>query len=70
MMLYWAKKNGETKGTSGYLWVIDPLDGTNNFVKGIPQAGIQITIHKDDAIVYGRRSKPLCSANVCCPERS
>ena len=48
-----GEENGETKGTSGYLWVVDPLDGTNNFVKGIPQAGIQIAIHKDDAIVYG-----------------
>jgi myo-inositol-1(or 4)-monophosphatase len=48
-----GEENGEIKGTSGYLWVIDPLDGTNNFVKGIPQAGIQIAIHKDGAIVYG-----------------
>lgn len=48
-----GEENGTIEGTSGYLWVIDPLDGTNNFVKGIPQAGIQIAIHKDNAIVYG-----------------
>lgn len=48
-----GEENGEIAGTSGYTWVIDPLDGTNNFVKGIPQAGIQIAIHKDDEIVYG-----------------
>jgi myo-inositol-1(or 4)-monophosphatase len=48
-----GEENGETKGTSGYTWVIDPLDGTNNFIKGIPQAGIQIAIHKDGVIVYG-----------------
>lgn len=24
-------------GTSGYTWVIDPIDGTTNFVNGIPQ---------------------------------
>jgi myo-inositol-1(or 4)-monophosphatase len=48
-----GEENGELKGTSGYLWVVDPLDGTNNFVKGIPQAGIQLAIHKDGVIVYG-----------------
>lgn len=44
---------GDISGTSGYLWVIDPLDGTNNFVKGIPQAGIQIAIYHDGLILYG-----------------
>ena len=48
-----GEENGEIKGTSGYTWVVDPLDGTNNFIKGIPQAGIQIAIHKDGAIIYG-----------------
>jgi myo-inositol-1(or 4)-monophosphatase len=48
-----GEEYGEVAGKSDYLWVIDPLDGTNNFVKGIPQAGIQIAIHKDGEIVYG-----------------
>jgi myo-inositol-1(or 4)-monophosphatase len=26
-----------TSGTSGYTWVIDPIDGTTNFINGIPQ---------------------------------
>jgi len=26
----------ETTGTSGYTWIIDPIDGTANFVTGIP----------------------------------
>lgn len=48
-----GEENGEVAGTSGYLWVVDPLDGTNNFVKGIPQAGIQIAIYENGEIVYG-----------------
>jgi myo-inositol-1(or 4)-monophosphatase len=48
-----GEEYGGTKGSSGYLWIIDPLDGTNNFVKGIPQAGIQIAICKDEKVVYG-----------------
>jgi histidinol-phosphatase len=27
---------GDTPGTSGFHWIIDPIDGTRNFVRGIP----------------------------------
>jgi histidinol-phosphatase len=27
---------GDTPGTSGYRWIIDPIDGTRSFVRGIP----------------------------------
>jgi len=27
---------GETAGESGYRWIIDPIDGTRSFVRGIP----------------------------------
>lgn len=54
-----GEENGHKKGSSGYLWVVDPLDGTNNFVKGIPQAGIQIAIYKDGVIMYGAILNPF-----------
>src|SRR5262245_61498370 len=28
--------HGEQQGTSGFRWIIDPVDGTRNFVRGIP----------------------------------
>src|SRR4051794_12619232 len=27
---------GDTRGTSGYRWIIDPIDGTRSFVRGVP----------------------------------
>jgi histidinol-phosphatase len=27
---------GDSPGTSGFRWIIDPIDGTRNFVRGIP----------------------------------
>lgn len=27
---------GETAGTSGYQWILDPIDGTKSFVSGVP----------------------------------
>ncbi|CCQ11057.1 Inositol-1-monophosphatase [Pseudoalteromonas luteoviolacea B = ATCC 29581] len=36
---------GHTEGTDAdYLWVIDPLDGTTNFIKGIPHFAVSIAL--------------------------
>lgn len=32
-----GEEGAPTPGTSGYTWVIDPIDGTTNFINGIPQ---------------------------------
>jgi histidinol-phosphatase len=31
-----GEEHGEKPGTSGFRWIIDPIDGTRNFVRGIP----------------------------------
>ena len=31
-----GEESGETPGTSGFRWIIDPIDGTRSFVRGIP----------------------------------
>src|SRR3954447_12544413 len=31
-----GEEYGDTPGTSGYRWIIDPIDGTRSFVRGIP----------------------------------
>jgi histidinol-phosphatase len=31
-----GEEYGEKPGSSGYRWIIDPIDGTRNFVRGIP----------------------------------
>jgi len=31
-----GEESGEESGTTGYRWVIDPIDGTRSFVRGIP----------------------------------
>jgi myo-inositol-1(or 4)-monophosphatase len=31
-----GEEHADVTGTSGYVWVIDPIDGTANFVRGIP----------------------------------
>lgn len=41
-------KIGET-----YNWIIDPLDGTTNFLHGVPTYAVSIALKKDDEIVLG-----------------
>ncbi len=31
-----GEESGEQSGTSGFRWIIDPIDGTRSFVRGIP----------------------------------
>jgi myo-inositol-1(or 4)-monophosphatase len=34
-------------------WIVDPLDGTTNFLHGIPQFAISIALERNDTIVAG-----------------
>ena len=38
---------------SGYRWVIDPIDGTANFVSGIPAWTVVIALVKDNSVIAG-----------------
>jgi len=46
-----------------YLWIIDPLDGTHNYIRGIDIFGVSIGLwHKDDfilGVVYMPKEKEL-----------
>ena len=37
-----AEESGDSRGNSDYQWIIDPLDGTTNFLHGFPQFAVSI----------------------------
>jgi myo-inositol-1(or 4)-monophosphatase len=39
-----GEESGAERGTSGLTWVVDPIDGTVNFLYGIPQWAISIAV--------------------------
>jgi myo-inositol-1(or 4)-monophosphatase len=45
--------NAHRSGRSVYRWIIDPLDGTVNFIHGIPQTSISIGVEKDGRVLAG-----------------
>ncbi len=44
---------GETPGTSGYRWVLDPIDGTKSFVSGVPLYTTLVAVLHDDVAQIG-----------------
>lgn len=44
---------------SGYLWIIDPLDGTNNYAFGIPFFAVTIALVRGEEILMGLTYDPL-----------
>ncbi|MEY2740657.1 MAG: histidinol-phosphate phosphatase [Actinomycetota bacterium] len=55
----WGEEHGET-GPAGARrrWIIDPIDGTSNFVRGVPVWASLVALVVDDAPVVGVVSAP------------
>jgi histidinol-phosphatase len=52
---------GEEEGVQGdgdWRWIIDPIDGTKNFVRGIPIWGTLIALEREGTTVVGVASAP------------
>nr|WP_207950539.1 inositol monophosphatase family protein [Nocardioides ochotonae] len=47
-----------SSGTSARRWIIDPIDGTKNFVRGVPVWATLISLVVDDEVVVGVVSAP------------
>ena len=47
-----AEESGAS-GDSEYVWIIDPLDGTTNFIHGFPQYSISIALAHKGVLTHG-----------------
>jgi myo-inositol-1(or 4)-monophosphatase len=45
--------------SSGVRWVLDPIDGTVNFVLGLPQFAVSVAAEKDGVVVAGAVANPM-----------
>ena len=48
-----GEEGGSRPGTSGVRWVIDPLDGTTNYLYGLPAYAVAIAAEVDGVVVAG-----------------
>lgn len=54
-----SEECGEINKNSDYTFIIDPLDGTNNFVLGIPNFGVGIGLMHKDETIFGVIYQPI-----------
>jgi myo-inositol-1(or 4)-monophosphatase len=54
-----GEERGRQTGTSDFLWVIDPIDGTANFVRGIPFWCVSVGLLKGNDPVIGFIVNPV-----------
>ncbi len=48
-----AEESGETKGSNAHRWIIDPLDGTTNYIHGYPNIAVSLAFEKKGEICLG-----------------
>ncbi len=55
---------GESPGTSGRRWLIDPIDGTRTFVRGVPLWGSLVALIEGDQVIAGAASFPATREEI------
>jgi histidinol-phosphatase len=48
-----GEEYGDTPGASGYRWILDPIDGTRSFVRGIPLWGVLVGLEYKGELIAG-----------------
>ena len=54
-----AEESEPVPTTSGYTWIVDPLDGTRNYILGVPFFCVIIALAKGDDVLLGLTYDPV-----------
>lgn len=54
-----GEEGGSVGGTSGYTWLLDPIDGTTNFVYDLPSWCTSVAVATDEGTVAGAVYVPV-----------
>ena len=54
-----AEEGTATSGTTGVRWIVDPLDGTTNYLYGLPGFAVSIAVEIDGRVEVGVVVDPL-----------
>ncbi len=54
-----GEEGADVSGLSGVVWIADPIDGTVNFLYGIPQYAVSIAAQVDGIVVAGVVHNPV-----------
>jgi myo-inositol-1(or 4)-monophosphatase len=54
-----GEEGGEVKGDGRNRWIADPLDGTTNFLHGVPHFAISLALEREGEVVAGVIYQPI-----------
>ncbi len=54
-----AEESGGAIPRQGFCWIIDPIDGTTNFIHGVPHFSISIALAENGAVIGGLVFDPM-----------
>jgi myo-inositol-1(or 4)-monophosphatase len=56
---FFGEESGITPGTSGFLWIVDPIDGTSPFLFGLPHWCVSIAVCEGSRAVAAAIAAPI-----------
>lgn len=61
-----AEEGGGRAGASGRTWIVDPLDGTVNFLRGLPVWAVSLAVRDGDGLAAGVIHAPILGWTFAC----
>lgn len=65
-----GEEEGSTRADAPFQWIIDPIDGTKSFIRGVPLYGVMIALEENGesrvGVIYHPPQDLLISAEVGC----
>lgn len=55
---------GNTGGSSSVSWIIDPIDGTKSFIRGVPLWGSLVAVAENGVVIAGAAHFPALSESI------
>lgn len=53
-----GEEEGETRPGATYKWILDPIDGTRSFVRGVPLYAVLVGLERDGEMIIGAINCP------------
>ena len=53
-----GEEEGETRSGATYRWILDPIDGTKTFVRGVPLYAVLVGLERDGQVIVGAINIP------------
>lgn len=61
---FFGEETGDNSGKSEFVWIIDPIDGTKNFIARIPLWGNLLALMHKGEVILGVSNVPLMNERV------